>query len=258
MLLPLFFAGLKFCANSRNSHLLHLIWGSIYAICGVVQFVAGIYFMLELPIFQLGSNIWTGSWVNANFRAEPEEPEPRFHFFLFQNCFSGLVIILIGCAGTATSLKAQGFLLLSLLVAIINLVNLVILEVGEWRKFLTPEDRHFIKDQAMDDLMYSAYLCTTISTVIAMITSFLASQHALFFHKVLSRQKETGATMGLRIGSSLPTGNIVHHHYFDRDNDQLEDDDDDSLMPKVCHFPSFSILYLLQTCTGIQNIKKCS
>ena len=61
----IWFTGLKFCANTRNSHLLHLIWGAIYAICGVIQFVAGIYFMLELPIFHIGSNIWTGSWVNS-------------------------------------------------------------------------------------------------------------------------------------------------------------------------------------------------
>lgn len=59
-----FFTGLKFCANQRTSHVLHLMWGALYAVCGVVQFVAGIYFMLELPIFQLGSNIWTGAWVS--------------------------------------------------------------------------------------------------------------------------------------------------------------------------------------------------
>ena len=41
------------------------MWGALYAVCGVVQFVAGIYFMLELPIFQLGSNIWTGAWVST-------------------------------------------------------------------------------------------------------------------------------------------------------------------------------------------------
>ncbi len=61
---PGFFAGLKFCANRRTSHVLHLVWGAIYSVCGVIQFVAGIYFMLQLPIFQLGSNIWTGAWVS--------------------------------------------------------------------------------------------------------------------------------------------------------------------------------------------------
>ena len=41
-----------------------MLWGAVYAICGTIQFVAGIYFMLELPIFQIGSNIWTGAWVS--------------------------------------------------------------------------------------------------------------------------------------------------------------------------------------------------
>ena len=57
-------SGLKLCANRRVSHVLHMLWGAVYAICGTIQFVAGIYFMLELPIFQIGSNIWTGAWVS--------------------------------------------------------------------------------------------------------------------------------------------------------------------------------------------------
>ena len=57
-------SGLKLCANRRVSHVLHMLWGAVYAICGTIQFVAGVYFMLELPIFQLGSNIWTGAWVS--------------------------------------------------------------------------------------------------------------------------------------------------------------------------------------------------
>ena len=60
----LLISGLKLCANRRVSHVLHMLWGAVYAICGTIQFVAGIYFMLELPIFQIGSNIWTGAWVS--------------------------------------------------------------------------------------------------------------------------------------------------------------------------------------------------
>ena len=56
-------AGIKFCGNRRISHIFNLLWGLVYSICGATQFVAGIYFMLDLPIFQLGSNIWTGAWV---------------------------------------------------------------------------------------------------------------------------------------------------------------------------------------------------
>ena len=179
--------------------------------------------------------------------------------YVFQNCFSGVTIILIGCAGSVTTLKAQGFLLLSLVVAIVNLVNLVILEVGEWRGFLTSEDRNFIKDNQLDGLMYSAYLCTTISTVIAMITSFLASQHAFCFQQILAEKEVTGASGGhsvtvagigiggggvgvvgnlknnqnsLHRGHQGPHGNIVHHNFDHGEHD------DDSLMPKVCGYQS--------------------
>lgn len=104
-----------------------------YAICGAVQFVAGIYFMLDLPIFQLGSNIWTGAW----------------------NLFTGVTIILI-CSTTRSLsvVKGQGLLLLSVVVTIVNLVNLVILEVGEWRGFLSDEDKIFIEENGFETLMY--------------------------------------------------------------------------------------------------------
>ena len=143
-----------------------------------------------------------------------------------QNCFSGITIILLGCSGSVTTLKAQGFLLLSLVVAIVNLVNLVILEVGEWRGFLSADDRNFIKDNALDGLMYSAYLCTPISTVTAMITSFLASQHAFCFQQLLAEKE--AAALGAP-SNVLGKNTIVHHHNFDHDHL----DDDDSLMPKV-------------------------
>jgi hypothetical protein len=142
-----------------------------------------------------------------------------------QNCFSGITIILIGCAGSVTTLKAQGFLLLSLVVAIVNLVNLVILEVGEWRGFLSPEDRNFIKDNGLDGLMYSAYLCTTASTVIAMITSFCAAQHAFCFQQILA-EKEAKA-------NELHASNIVHHHRHHGFDQHVHEPDD-----KVCNFHS--------------------
>ncbi len=37
--------------------------GRVYLFNYFFKFSAGIYFMLNLPIFQLGSNIWTGAWV---------------------------------------------------------------------------------------------------------------------------------------------------------------------------------------------------
>lgn len=41
--------------------------GAAMVLLGLMQVIAGVYFMLVLPIFQLGSNIWTGSWVSLSF-----------------------------------------------------------------------------------------------------------------------------------------------------------------------------------------------
>ena len=54
---------MRFCGNRRVSHVLNLLWGLVYALCGAIQFVAGIYFMLDLPIFQVMEDWlkWGGS-----------------------------------------------------------------------------------------------------------------------------------------------------------------------------------------------------
>ena len=93
-------------------------------------------------------------------------------------------------------------------------------------RLLSSEDRDFIKSNQLEAMMYSAYLCTTISTVLAMIVSFLASQHAFCFQQLLA-EKEIAAINNNNNKNRIPNGNIVHHHNFD------EEELDDSLMPKV-------------------------
>ena len=100
---------------------------------------------------------------------------------VFQNMFSGIVTVLLCCFGQLSVKKAQGLLLMSLVVTVVNLINLVVLEVGEWRGFLSQTDREYIEQFGLNHLMYSAYLCTTMSTVVAMVASYLGSQHTFCF-----------------------------------------------------------------------------
>ena len=79
----------------------------------------------------------------------------NYVFFLFQNLFSGILIILLCSTGQLSNLKAQGILLLSLVVTVVNLVNLVILEVGEWRGFLSQTDKDFIEENGFEHHMYT-------------------------------------------------------------------------------------------------------
>ena len=52
------------CAHSRVCAACHLLWNLVYVIAGIVQLVAGIFFLISLPIFKMGSNIWAGAWVS--------------------------------------------------------------------------------------------------------------------------------------------------------------------------------------------------
>ncbi len=71
--------------------------------------------MMALPIFQLGSNIWTGAW----------------------NMFSGIVTVLLCCFGEISMKKSQGLLLISVIVTAVNIINLIILEASF---SFTPDD----------------------------------------------------------------------------------------------------------------------
>ena len=84
--------------------------------------------------------------------------------FLFQNLFSGVLIILLCSTGQLSNLKAQGILLLSLVVTVVNLVNLVILEVGEWRGFLSQTDKDFIEENGFEQHMYTGNTTNTVKS----------------------------------------------------------------------------------------------
>ena len=66
--------------------------------------------------------------------------------------------------GQLSNLKAQGILLLSLVVTIVNLVNLVILEVGEWRGFLSQTDKDFIEENGFEQHMYTGNTTKNLKT----------------------------------------------------------------------------------------------
>ena len=101
----------------------------------------------------------------------------------------------------------------------LRIVRRYVRQVGEWRGFLSPTDRQYIEQLGLNQLMwiyrfpynrplifplwliillppllfililspgkrYSAYLCTTLSTVVAMVASFLGSQHTFCFLQV--------------------------------------------------------------------------
>ena len=69
---------MRFCGNRRVSHVLNLLWGLVYALCGAIQFVAGIYFMLDLPIFQVMEDWLKGVHFSISLRFSEQRKQVRF------------------------------------------------------------------------------------------------------------------------------------------------------------------------------------
>uniref|UniRef100_A0A2S2Q6F6 Uncharacterized protein n=1 Tax=Sipha flava TaxID=143950 RepID=A0A2S2Q6F6_9HEMI len=133
---------------------IHLLWSVLYISVGAVQIVAGIFFLFTVPVLKIGSNIWTGSW----------------------NVFFGVGGAVFSCVGDWTTAKQQGLLCLTITILIMNVINLIILEIGEWR-YLTPESvKHIMSKEGLETLVLYARYTTSISTLVAIVGAFFDSQ----------------------------------------------------------------------------------
>ena len=131
--------------------------------------------------------------------------------------FSGIVTIMLCCFGQLSMKKAQGLLLMSLVVTVVNLINLLVLEVGEWRGFLSQADEDYINQYGLNYLMKSAYICTTLSTIVAMVASFLGSQHTFCFLQLRAEEESARKISGGDVGRDTGeyTKEVIRRHEDD-------------------------------------------
>ncbi|XP_015378014.1 PREDICTED: uncharacterized protein LOC107172240, partial [Diuraphis noxia] len=93
-----------------------------------------------------------------------------------QNVFFGVGGAVFSCVGDWTSAKQRGLLCLTVSILIMNIVNLIILEIGEWR-YLTPESvKDSMSREGLETLILYARYTTSISTLVAIIGAFFDSQ----------------------------------------------------------------------------------
>ncbi|XP_063888306.1 titin-like isoform X2 [Scylla paramamosain] len=128
--------------------------GAALIFLGLLQVVAGTYFMLALPIFKLGSNLWTGAW----------------------SVVCGLVVGVLAWRGRALK-RGQVVLVATLSVLVANVANLVILQVGEKSVFLTEDDRRTIVRENQENQLRIALWLTTVVSAVGIGVSFLGAQY---------------------------------------------------------------------------------
>lgn len=108
----------------------------IYICLGVVQIISGIFYFITIPVIKLIINIGIGCWVRVS------------HMLLIVKCIQNKIvyirypqIILTGISGgmaacvcTSRSRKHEYLLYCSFSVLILNTVNLIILEFGQFKE----------------------------------------------------------------------------------------------------------------------------
>ncbi|XP_067001143.1 serine-rich adhesin for platelets isoform X2 [Anabrus simplex] len=142
------------CLSRRLIAAFHVLWSLVYICTGAIQLVAGIFFLISLPIFKVGSNIWTGTW----------------------NILVGIGAAMLACVGDLTAKKQESLLYIAISILVTNVVNIVILELGEWHFFMSASVQEIINQKNLKKLIFYAHITTSVSTTVAIITSFLDSQ----------------------------------------------------------------------------------
>ncbi|CAL4058939.1 unnamed protein product, partial [Meganyctiphanes norvegica] len=143
------------------------IVGAVLLILGITQTIAGIYFMIVLPIFEIGSNIWTGNW----------------------SALCGLVMSVMGC-GDLRRRRGTWVLVMALSVLLVDVANLVIIQVGENSVFMTTEDMQTIMKNNQESTLRIAFWLTTATTAIGIVVSFFGAQY--LFCVVVRGQRKMG------------------------------------------------------------------
>ncbi|KAB7504329.1 hypothetical protein Anas_10169, partial [Armadillidium nasatum] len=107
------------------------IFGVILLLTGGVQIGIGIYYMLTLPGFVVASNIWTG----------------------FATGIAGVSLMYFGYTKNTRRKTNSSFLVLNIICLLVNVLNVVVIQVGEKSKFLT-EEKLKILEQDSDAKFY--------------------------------------------------------------------------------------------------------
>ncbi|CAG0887808.1 unnamed protein product [Cyprideis torosa] len=149
-----------------------VVFGLIFASAGAAQVMGGIYFVFAISSYETWSYVWSGLW----------------------DVLCGILFMLLGCFGEMSTGRLQTLLVLSVIAGIANAINMVIMEVGEWtlyssRKALHPLSLEAIRRQE-DSVLSYAYLSTTVSTAVALVTAFVCCQYIFCFLYRQEKQKK--------------------------------------------------------------------
>lgn len=126
----------------------------MYIGVGAVQLVAGIFFLISLPVFKVGSNVWTGVW----------------------NVVVGVGGAVFSSVGDLSPSKHRILLYLTITVLVLNLINLVVLELGEWRILMPDKVKATLQNHNLQTLVLYARMTTSISSALAVIIAFVDAQ----------------------------------------------------------------------------------
>nr|CAD7454033.1 unnamed protein product [Timema tahoe] len=189
---------LPMCMSKRVCAALHVIWSLVYVGTGSIQLIAGIFFLISLPVFRVGSNIWTGAWIVPTGGRSSGAYGRQIIWCLRAadhlvptggrvNIVVGIGGGMLSCVGDLNAKKQEALLFFTISILALNVVNIVILEVGEWHYFLTDTTREFLSQKNVKKLVFYAHITTSVSTAIAILSSFLDSQ---FTFCSMTRTKE--------------------------------------------------------------------
>ncbi|KAG8238140.1 hypothetical protein J437_LFUL017598, partial [Ladona fulva] len=109
--------------------------------------------------------------------------------------YMGILSSMLACSGEFTPLKQEGLLFLTISILAVNVINIVILEFGEWYLFMTDDIKDIINRKSLENIVFYAHMTTSISTGVAILASFFDTQFTFCSMQKAREPKNTKETI---------------------------------------------------------------
>lgn len=134
------------CHNNTHDICFYVPFCTIFVCLGVIQIISGIFYFITIPVIKLIFNVAIGCWVCTvniftrfflKFDTKLSSGSPDYYFSFFFNLqaiLCGISGSMVACVCPSTPRKHEFLLYCSLSILILNIVNLILLEIGQVRE----------------------------------------------------------------------------------------------------------------------------
>lgn len=146
------------CHNNTHDICFYIPFCTIFVCLGIIQIIAGIFYFITIPVIKLIFNVVIGCWVRYTLHTyhitiNYHKRKNRNYFGIFfylQAILCGISGTMVACVCPSVPRKHEFLLYCSLSVLILNIINLILLEIGQVREIFNEHLQKALSKQEYD------------------------------------------------------------------------------------------------------------